>query len=65
MNKLAIQDGRIFLDNKEIQCVERFELKSSTDGTAELSLKIVVDFASMSLRQCSGNDLPGELNKDA
>ncbi|TGJ75493.1 hypothetical protein [Caproiciproducens galactitolivorans] len=50
MNQLTIQDGRIFLDNKEIQCVQEYSLKGSTDGTAELSLKLLVDLESVQLR---------------
>lgn len=64
MNQLSIQDGRIFLDDKEIQCVEDFNLKSSTDGTAELSLKIRVDFISMQLSQHSSDNLSSNLGKD-
>ena len=56
MNQLTIQDGRIFLDDKEIQCVEEFNLKSSTDGTAELSLKMLVDLVSMRLGQHDRDD---------
>lgn len=65
MNRLTIQNGRIFLDTKEIECVTGFDLKSSTDGTAELSLKIIVDFASMSLCQHGCNNLPGDFSEDA
>ncbi len=64
MNQLIIQDGHIFLDGKEIQCVEGFDIKSSTDGTAELSLKLLVDLKSMRLCEHSRYDLPGNLGKD-
>lgn len=50
-NQLTIQDGHIFLNGTEIECVEEFNLKSSTDGTAELSLKTLVDLTSMRLCQ--------------
>ncbi|MFU0831728.1 MAG: hypothetical protein ACFWUC_02150 [Oscillospiraceae bacterium] len=50
-NQLTIQDGHIFLNGTEIECVKEFNLKSSTDGTAELSLKTIVDLTSMRLRQ--------------
>jgi hypothetical protein len=57
VNKLTIQNERIFLNEKEIEFVKGFELKSSTDGTAELTLRLLVDLDSMSLCQHGGNDL--------
>ena len=65
MNQLTIRDGCVFLDDKKIQCVEGFNLKSSTDGAAELSLKMLVDLESMRVCQHGRNDLPGDLCKNA
>lgn len=65
MNKLTVLDGRIFLDDKEVQCVEEFNLKSSANGMAELSLKIRVDLISMRLSQHGSNNLSGNLGEDA
>lgn len=64
MNRLVIQNGHVFLDDKEIQCITAFELKSSTDGTAELSVKVIVDLVSMSINQHSGDNLSGNLGKN-
>lgn len=48
MNKLLIvKDGdktRILLDDKEVKGVLDYNVKSSTNGLAELDLKIIVEF---------------------
>lgn len=43
MNNLIIEDGKIYLDDKNIECVEEYEVKSSALGKiAELNLKLIV-----------------------
>lgn len=65
MHNLTIVDGRIYLDGIEVRFVESFKLESSTDGTAELSLKMTVKVGSTSLSQHGRDDLPGNLSKNA
>ncbi|WP_143750816.1 hypothetical protein [Clostridium merdae] len=65
MHQLTIKNGCMFLDAKEIDGVIGFELKSSTDGTAELLLKLIVDIASMSISKHVADDLSCNLGENA
>ena len=47
-NLKIMPDGRILLDNREIRNVKGFELKSSAEGPAELTIKLDVEVRSVS-----------------
>lgn len=53
MNKLSIikdKDGlKIKLDDKNVDCVKEYQVKSSVNGSTELSLVIDVDLTELSL----------------
>lgn len=42
MNELKIINGELFLNNIILECVKDFKLKSSTEGIAELVIKMDV-----------------------
>jgi len=46
-NLKIMPDGRILLDNREIRNVKGFELKSSAEGPAELTIKLDVAVCSV------------------
>ena len=46
-NLKIMSDGRILLDNREIRNVKGFELKSSAEGPAELTIKLDVAVCSV------------------
>lgn len=46
-NLKIMPDGRILLDNREIRNVKGFELKSSAEGPAELTIKLDVEVRSV------------------
>lgn len=46
-NLKIMPDGRILLDNWEIRNVKEFELKSSAEGPAELTIKLDVEVRSV------------------
>ena len=46
-NLKIMPDGRIFLDGQEIRNVKGYELKSSAEGSAELTIKLDVAVCSV------------------
>ena len=46
-NLKIMPDGKILLDNREIRNVKGFELKSSAEGPAELTIKLDVEVRSV------------------
>lgn len=43
MHRLTIKDGRIYLDDKKIEAVTKYSLKSSANRKhAELNIKLIV-----------------------
>lgn len=46
-NLKIMPDGRILLDNREIRNVKGYELKSSAEGPAELTIKLDVAVCSV------------------
>ena len=46
-NLKIMPNGRILLDNQEIRNVKEFELKSSAEGPAELTIKLDVEVRSV------------------
>lgn len=68
MEELTIigQDGkiRVCLSGKEIQGVTAYEVKSSTAGTAELTLKVIVRINALEFRNQVTDDLRGNLGKN-
>ena len=46
-NLKIMPDGRILLDNREIRNVKGYELKSSAEGPAELTIKLDVTVCSV------------------
>lgn len=56
---------RIFLTEKEIHGVIGYEIKSSTAGTAELTLKILVGSKRLCFGKQSGDNLSSNLSENA